>query len=49
MKNILFTEEQKYWIDVSEYLSYLRDKKKEVQQKIFYYQAQCLEFIAKII
>ena len=42
------TSEQKEWIEYSQYFSYIRDFRKEVQQKIFYYQAEVLEKIASI-
>lgn len=39
-------EEQKFWIEVNQHYSFLRDKRKTLQQKIYYYQALLLEEIA---
>lgn len=39
--------EQKLWIEASRHFSYLRDIRKTIQQKVFYYQALLLEEIAK--
>jgi len=42
-------EEAESWFKISRYFSYLRDERKTFQQKIFYWQAQVLEEVAKII
>jgi phosphohistidine swiveling domain-containing protein len=42
-------DEQKKIIDISRYYSEQRDKRKEMQLKIFYLQARCIEEVSKII
>lgn len=44
-----FSRELRFWLEVSQYFSYLRDLRKTIQQKIFYCQAVYLERIGKII
>ncbi len=38
-----------FWFEAARYFSYLRDERKTFQQKIFYWQAETLEEISKII
>jgi len=45
--SLKLSSEQKLWVEVSKYFSYLRDRRKSIQQKAFYYQAQLLEEISK--
>ncbi|PIN75192.1 hypothetical protein COV17_04155 [Candidatus Woesearchaeota archaeon CG10_big_fil_rev_8_21_14_0_10_36_11] len=42
-----FTKEQQFWVNVSQFFSLLRDKRKTIQQKVFYHMACLLEEIAK--
>lgn len=43
------TFEQKKWVKISKHFSTMRDRRKTLQQKVYYYEALLLEEIAKII
>ena len=48
-KNASKNKELKFWIGNFVYFSYMRDLRKVMEQKIWYFQAECLEKISKII
>ncbi len=48
-KKYSFSKELNFWFEVSRYFSFARDLRKAVQQRVFYYQANCLERIGKLI
>ncbi len=47
--DIRLSAEQEFWIKVSQYFSFLRDRRKTIQQKSFYYQIQIMEEISKCV
>jgi phosphohistidine swiveling domain-containing protein len=47
--NVELTSEQSLWVKAQQHYAYARDRRKTLQQKIYYYQAQNLEVIGKLV